>query len=115
VINQPNANFLKEIASPSQALIESVLLVPGYLKLTFKSIVAVHGMNMTDNPSHAGNTWTKVETGTNWLRDLLPRRLPNARIMTYQYNANIVFGTSHAGIEEQAENMLVFLSAKRKV
>jgi hypothetical protein len=72
-------------------------------------------MNVSNNAHHADNTWTRMETGTNWLRDLLPGRLPTARIMAYQYNANIVFSSSHAGVDEQAKNMLVFLSAKRKV
>lgn len=72
-------------------------------------------MNMTNDLNHADNTWTQKETGTNWLKDLLPKRLPNARILAYQYNANVVFGTSDAGMEEQAMNMLVFLSSKRTV
>jgi hypothetical protein len=47
------------------------------------SIVAVHGMNLENNDDHADNTWTDKKSGTNWLRDLLPSRIPNARILAY--------------------------------
>ncbi|EHK17684.1 uncharacterized protein TRIVIDRAFT_9781, partial [Trichoderma virens Gv29-8] len=70
------------------------------------SIVAVHGMNLENNERHADNTWTDRTTNVNWLKDLLPSRLPNARVLAYQYNANIAFGASSAGINEQAKNML---------
>jgi hypothetical protein len=64
------------------------------------SIIAVHGMNVRDNQIHAENAWTHDSTGVNWLRSLLPERLPAARILAFQYNANIAFGTSIAGVEE---------------
>ncbi|OCL02322.1 hypothetical protein AOQ84DRAFT_357452 [Glonium stellatum] len=38
-------------------------------------IIAVHGLN-----GHRDKTWT-AGNGVNWLRDLLPQDLPNARIM----------------------------------
>ncbi|KAF2180982.1 hypothetical protein K469DRAFT_591005, partial [Zopfia rhizophila CBS 207.26] len=95
----PNTNWLKPIASPSNATLD---------------IVAVHGMNLENNDGHTDNTWTDKESGTNWLRDLLPSRIPNARILAYQYNANVAFGTSSAGVEEQAKNMLHCLWAERK-
>jgi hypothetical protein len=45
--------------------------------------VAIHGLyeNQTE-------TWTDPETGVFWLRDLLPPRLPGARILTYGYKAD---------------------------
>lgn len=72
-------------------------------------------MNICDNPNHADATWTDKSTDTNWLRDLLPECIPYARILAYQYNANVVFQASIAGVEEQAKNLLVFLSSERKV
>ncbi|KAF1936850.1 hypothetical protein EJ02DRAFT_413325 [Clathrospora elynae] len=45
-------------------------------------IVAVHGLN-----GHFEKTWT-AGNGVNWLRDLLPRDLPNARILSWGYDAN---------------------------
>ncbi|KAH4334341.1 hypothetical protein HBH98_243290 [Parastagonospora nodorum] len=45
-------------------------------------IVAVHGLN-----GHCEKTWT-AGNGVNWLRDLLPHDLPNARILSWGYDAN---------------------------
>ncbi|RAH59880.1 hypothetical protein BO85DRAFT_518635 [Aspergillus piperis CBS 112811] len=95
----PNANWLKEVVCPPNTRLD---------------IVAVHGMNIANRSDHAENTWTDQETGTNWLRDLLPSVVPYARILAYCYNANILFGASAAGIKEQADNLLLCLSNKRK-
>jgi hypothetical protein len=42
----------------------------------------VHGLN-----GHRDKTWT-AGNGVNWLRDLLPHDLPNARILSWGYDAN---------------------------
>jgi hypothetical protein len=42
----------------------------------------VHGLN-----GHCEKTWT-AGNGVNWLRDLLPHDLPNARILSWGYDAN---------------------------
>jgi hypothetical protein len=49
------------------------------------SIVAVHGLN-----GHCEKTWTAGNgvNSVNWLRDLLPHDLPNARILSWGYDAN---------------------------
>jgi hypothetical protein len=49
------------------------------------SIVAVHGLN-----GHCEQTWTAGNgvNSVNWLRDLLPHDLPNARILSWGYDAN---------------------------
>ncbi|KAA6412799.1 MAG: hypothetical protein FRX48_03791 [Lasallia pustulata] len=44
-------------------------------------IVAVHGLN-----GHHEKTWTT--NNVNWLRDLLPSDIPNARILSWGYDAN---------------------------
>jgi hypothetical protein len=46
------------------------------------SIVAVHGLN-----GHREKTWT-ADNNVLWLRDLLPKHLPNARILSWGYDAN---------------------------
>jgi len=48
-------------------------------------IVAVHGLN-----GHCEKTWTAGSgaDSVNWLRDLLPHDLPNARILSWGYDAN---------------------------
>ncbi|KFZ13482.1 hypothetical protein V501_03683 [Pseudogymnoascus sp. VKM F-4519 (FW-2642)] len=56
-------------------------------------IVALHGLN-----GHREKTWTAANDVL-WLRDLLPTDLPNARIFSWGYNAD-VFGGTH-GIDQQ--------------
>ena len=79
------------------------------------SIIAVHGINVWGNETHAENTWTHDKTGVNWLRTLLPQLLPHARVLAFQYNANVAFGTSTAGVQQQAVNLLGCLKMVRKV
>ena len=45
------------------------------------SIVAIHGLD-----GHPIKSWTAAN-GTLWLRDLLPEKIPRARILTYGYDA----------------------------
>jgi protein SERAC1 len=45
------------------------------------SIIAIHGLD-----GHPQKSWT-APNGTLWLRDLLPEKLPQARILTYVYDA----------------------------
>lgn len=66
------------------------------------SIVAVHGMNESGSDGHSENTWAEEQSNTDWLKNLLPKVLPRARILAYQYNANVVFRASVAGIKGQA-------------
>ncbi|CZR66049.1 uncharacterized protein PAC_15950 [Phialocephala subalpina] len=70
--------------------------------------------NARNNDDHADNTWTDKKSGKNWLRDFLPSEIPYARILAFQYNANVVFGASSAGVEEQAINILHLLQLERK-
>ncbi|EFQ96871.1 LipA and NB-ARC domain-containing protein [Nannizzia gypsea CBS 118893] len=72
-------------------------------------VVAVHGLN-----GHAFNTWTHKKTGIMWLKDLLPKELPNARIMTYGYRARFADFTAHQDIRTIAENLLQQLSGLRQ-
>ncbi|CAN9330860.1 unnamed protein product [Alternaria alternata] len=53
-------------------------------------IVAVHGLN-----GHCEKTWTaaKGANSVNWLRDLLPHDLPDARILSWGYDANTHSGS----------------------
>lgn len=72
-------------------------------------------MNPNNNEQHADSAWTHPVTKVNWLRDLLPLRIPNARILAYRYNANVAFGKSVAGISEQAKNLLHCMVQDRQV
>ena len=46
------------------------------------STVAIHGLD-----GHREKTWT-AKNEVNWLRDLIPEHIPNARILTWGYDAN---------------------------
>lgn len=52
------------------------------------SLVAVHGSKGYDEEA-----W--VENGASWLRDLLPLNIPNARILSWNYDANEDQGRLH--------------------
>jgi len=72
--------------------------------LTIIDIVAIHGLN-----GHYQNTWSATAPSgeqVNWLKDLLPRQIPNARIMSYGYNSAVQFSKSVAVTETFAEQLL---------
>ena len=76
-------------------------------------VVAVHGLNSKNNPSHAIQTWSATN-GNLWLRDFLPERKPTIRVLLYGYNSNAVFGASATGIDGAAENLLNYLRLERR-
>lgn len=85
----------------------------GILNARSLSIVAVHGLNPTGAKDHAFATWTSG--GKMWLRDFLPAKLTTARVMVFDYNANVAFTTSMNGIREHATVLLSRLNDARKV
>ena len=76
-----------------------------------KSVVAIHGLN-----GHYLNTWTwqDPKVGTNWLTDLLPAKLANARIMSFAYNANTFVDQSKGELMDHAVALLDYLDMKRE-
>ncbi len=75
--------------------------------------MAVHGLNPLNNLTAAESTW-KVGDKL-WLRDFLPTRAPQARVLLFGYNSNAAFGTSKLDVRGQATNLLDRLAAERKV
>ncbi|KAK4697517.1 hypothetical protein P7C71_g569, partial [Lecanoromycetidae sp. Uapishka_2] len=79
-------------------------------------IVAVHGLN-----GDAFKTWTSDKGSVCWLNDknLLPRYVPNARILTWGYNANVTSlkgeSTSSDRILQHAQTLVAQLHADRMV
>jgi hypothetical protein len=69
--------------------------------------VAIHGLG-----GHAFHTWTD-EDGHLWLRDSLPRHIPQARIMTYGYDSAVVFSKSKMGVSDFALDLLTRLRLAR--
>jgi hypothetical protein len=77
------------------------------------SIVFVHGLNPTGDPDHSEKTWTH-ESGTQWPRDLLPERIPHARILIFSYNSNVAWDVSEAGIRQHANTLLDLVQGEKK-
>lgn len=66
-------------------------------------IIAIHGLG-----GDRFHTWTDPETGVLWLRDLLPKDMPGARIYSFGYNSE-VFGDSVTMITDYARQLLIDL------
>lgn len=49
-----------------------------------------------------------------WLRDLLPEKIPNARIMSFQYESKVLFNTSRGGVSDTATQLLNKLQTARE-
>jgi hypothetical protein len=77
------------------------------------SIVAVHGLNPKSDADHAERSWTK--NGKLWLKDFLPNRIPEARVLLFSYNSNVIFDTADDTISQESINLLDRLRFKRKV
>lgn len=79
-------------------------------------IVAVHGLNPFNTTNHHLKTWSKPpeDGGKLWLRDELPKTVPNARVMIYKYNSNPTFSASKERFVHQANDLLERLWARRQ-
>lgn len=67
-------------------------------------IVAIHGLN-----GDYADTWTATpDAGSqvNWLRDLLPNEVSNARIMSFSYNSAVQFSKSTSDVFTFADQLL---------
>jgi hypothetical protein len=72
------------------------------------SIVAVHGLG-----GDAFETWTHPKSKAFWLKDFLPEQIPDARILTFGYNAAAAFGRSTSDVIDHAKSLLSRLVDKR--
>ncbi|PMD13242.1 hypothetical protein NA56DRAFT_694968 [Hyaloscypha hepaticicola] len=70
-------------------------------------LLAVHGIK-----GHPYDTWTHPN-GEKWLENYLPKDLPNTRIMTFGYNAQ-VFTSSKGHITDFAEQLLQHFTSIRR-
>ncbi|KAK1237933.1 hypothetical protein MKX08_002512 [Trichoderma sp. CBMAI-0020] len=74
-------------------------------------VVFLHGLT-----GHREKTWTAEGETKPWLKTLLPKDLPTARIITYGYDADVLHLTRVAGqntIREHAKTLINDLSALR--
>ncbi|CZR62803.1 uncharacterized protein PAC_12700 [Phialocephala subalpina] len=67
-------------------------------------LVFVHGLN----GDHI-KTWADEDTGVVWPRDLIPQTMPNARVLSFGYNADIYDNPSVAFIRGYARTLLNLL------
>jgi hypothetical protein len=71
-------------------------------------IVAVHGIM-----GSAYGTWTD-RNGNMWLRDLIPKDFPGARVFTYGYPAEVFFTLGTGDLEEFSRGLLEGLRGERR-
>lgn len=67
----------------------------------------MHGLN-----GHREKSWTNSESKILWLRDLLPLQLPNARVLTFGYDADTLKlspGVSQLGLNDHAASLVAEL------
>ncbi|KAH6706632.1 Alpha/Beta hydrolase protein [Leptodontidium sp. MPI-SDFR-AT-0119] len=76
-------------------------------------IVFVHGLNPVNSLDFAFQTWTHPN-GTFWPKDLLPKKIPNCRVLIFGYNSNVAFDVTQQGIKEHANTLLDRLSGNRE-
>ncbi|KAF8515996.1 hypothetical protein BU17DRAFT_51232 [Hysterangium stoloniferum] len=80
-----------------------------YIDYISLSVVAIHGLD-----GHRERTWT-AGNGTLWLRDLLPHKLPHARIIVYGYDACTEVGPlgMRQTLFDHGENFIARLALRR--
>ena len=71
--------------------------------------MAVHGLG-----GDAIDTWSHPTSNAFWLKDFLPQQIPDARILTFGYNAAAAFSESTAEVIDHAKNLLASLVDKRE-
>jgi hypothetical protein len=71
-------------------------------------IVALHGIT-----GDAYATWTH-KNGNLWLRDILPKALPGARVFSFGYPAEVFFSLERGDLESSARSLLNDLKRERR-
>ncbi|CAM1505036.1 Fc.00g106730.m01.CDS01 [Cosmosporella sp. VM-42] len=81
-------------------------------------IIAVHGLNPKSkvDSDHAWDTWRTPagEDGRLWLRDDLPKFLPDARIFLYEYDSTLAYGKDRSTFIDKANMFLEAIRIRRK-
>jgi hypothetical protein len=72
------------------------------------SIVAIHGLG--SSPDRA---WVHKATNAMWLRDFLPKDIPEARIMTFNHDSNWVSSALEQSLKDYAQTLLSVLEGQR--
>jgi hypothetical protein len=73
-----------------------------------RSVIVVHGLG-----GKLYDTWTNRKTGTCWVKDLLPDKIPGTRVMAFGYNAKRINHRAEIEFLDLARLLLAGLSQKR--
>lgn len=82
-------------------------------RLTQRSVVAIHGIY-----EDALQTWTDPTSSILWLRDLLPKRLHNVRVLIYSYKAEALTSPGEGTVDcilAHATTLVAELCADRQL
>ncbi|CAH0021707.1 unnamed protein product [Clonostachys rhizophaga] len=81
-------------------------------------MIAVHGLNYRSkkDTDHAWDTWRTPEgsSGHLWLREDLPKDLPDSRVFLYEYNATAVYGKDQSTFMDKATEFLEAIKVERE-
>ena len=64
--------------------------------------------------SHAFGSFKSTTSGENWLRDYLPKTLPNVRVLLYGYDTSLTNASAKESITDLARRLLVSIHTHRK-
>lgn len=80
----------------------------------YRSIVAVPGLGTEAELTFRTKTQNGVISGDVWLRDYLPNRVGNARVLLYGYESSVRGSDSAATFHDMASTLLNYLRWIRK-
>ncbi|OBT88503.1 hypothetical protein VE02_03443 [Pseudogymnoascus sp. 03VT05] len=89
---------------------------PGAEDTASVDIIAVHGLNYRSKEDHAWDTWRTPpgNEGRLWLRDDLPKYVPEARIFLYEYNSTAAYGNDRGSFSDKANELLEAIRVDRE-
>ena len=76
--------------------------------LTLHSIIVVPGLG-----SHPLGSWKSTNSDEVWLRDFLPKDLPNVRVLLYGYDTTLPGSLSKQSVEDLGRALLEQVNAFR--
>lgn len=106
--------MIEALHNPSNEVREESLRIKNHDEQSI-DVVAVHGLN-----ENSLTAWTNAKTKQNWLQHLLPKDLPAARILTFDYHkessARSFFDESGlASVERVAQTLVQNLNSYREM
>ncbi|KAK5057648.1 hypothetical protein LTR84_011649 [Exophiala bonariae] len=109
--SKSGSSDISELASLSSVQTAQDAHFPSGIKVFYEpehpdiDIIFVHGLT-----GDRERTWTHPTNGVCWPRDILPRSLPDARILTFGYDAYVVRARNHVASIDIAHHANDFLN-----